>query len=83
MDLDSFVNYIISNKNKCEIIKLDKDIDLINLQMYLCKKLINSFLFINYYDKYYDNIIYHYHNNNIYGIIKKDINIFHIWKIRI
>jgi hypothetical protein len=83
MDLDSFVNYIISNKNKCEIIKLDKDIDLINLQIYLCKKLINSFLFINYYDKYYDNIIYHYYNNNIYGIIKKDINIFYIWKIRI
>ncbi len=44
MDLDSFVNYIISNKNKCEIIKLDKDIDLINLQIYLCKKLINLYL---------------------------------------
>ena len=83
MNLDSFVNYIISNKNNCEIIKLDQDIDLLKLQMYLCKKLINSFLFINYYDKYYDNIIYHYYNNNIFGIIKKDINIFYIWKIKI
>ena len=83
MNLDSFVNYIISNKNNCEIIKLDQDIDLLKLQMYLCKKLINSFLFINYYDKYYDNIIYHNYNNNIYGIIKKDINIFYIWKIKI
>ena len=83
MNLDSFVNYIISNKNNCEIIKLDQDIDLLKLQMYLCKKLINSFLFINYYDKYYDNIIYHNYNNNIYGIVKKDINIFYIWKIKI
>ena len=83
MNLDSFVNYIISNKNNCEIIKLDQDIDLLKLQTYLCKKLINSFLFINYYDKYYDNIIYHNYNNNIYGIIKKDINIFYIWKIKI
>lgn len=83
MNLDSFVNYIINNKNNCEIIKLDQDIDLLKLQMYLCKKLINSFLFINYYDKYYDNIIYHYYNNNIYGIVKKDINLFYIWKIKI
>jgi hypothetical protein len=83
MNLDSFVNYIISNKNNCEIIKLDQDIDLLKLQTYLCKKLINSFLFINYYDKYYDNIIYHNYNNNIYGIVKKDINIFYIWKIKI
>jgi hypothetical protein len=83
MNLDSFVNYIINNKNNCEIIKLDQDIDLLKLQMYLCKKLINSFLFINYYDKYYDNIIYHNYNNNIYGIVKKDINLFYIWKIKI
>ena len=37
MNLDSFVNYIISNKNNCEIIKLDQDIDLLKLQTYLCK----------------------------------------------
>jgi hypothetical protein len=83
MEIDIFVNYIINNKTKREIIKLEKDIDLMKLQTHLCKKLINSFLFINYYDKYYDNIIYHYYNNNIYGIIKKDINIFYIWKIKI
>lgn len=83
MEIDIFVNYIKNNKNKHEIIKLEKDIDLMNLQIYLCKKLINSFLFINYYDKYYDNIIYHYYNNNIFGIIKKDTKIFYIWKIKI
>jgi hypothetical protein len=83
MDLDIFVNYIKSNKKQKEAIKLEKDINLMDLQKYLCKKLINSFLFINYYDKYYDNIIYHYYNNNIFGIIKKDTNIFYIWKITI
>jgi hypothetical protein len=65
-----------------KIIILKEDINLITLQKYLCKKLNNSYLFINYYDKYYENIIYHKYNNNIYGIIKQSINVFYIWKIK-
>ena len=84
MELDVFVFYIQKNENENgKMIILKEDITLIKLQNYLCKRLKNSFLFINYYDKYYDNIIYHYYNNNIFGIIKKDINIFYIWKIKI
>ena len=59
-----------------------EDIDLIELQKYLCKMLNNSYIFINYYDKYYKNIIYQSDNNNIFGIIKKTRNIFYIWKIK-
>lgn len=84
MELDVFVFYIQKNENENgKMIILKEDITLIKLQNYLCKRLKNSFLFINYYDKYYDNIIYHYYNNNIFGIIKKDTKIFYIWKIKI
>jgi hypothetical protein len=40
-------------------------------------------MFNNYYDKYYDNIIYQIYNNKIFGIIKQNNNIFYIWKIKI
>ena len=83
MELDIFVNYIKeTNNNNGKIVKLKEDIDVIKLQKYLCKKIKNSFLFIDYYDNYYKNIIYHCYNNNIYGIIKKDYNMFYIWKIK-
>jgi hypothetical protein len=32
MEIDIFVNYIINNKTKSEIIKLDKDIDLMKIK---------------------------------------------------
>ena len=81
MELDIFVNYIHNNNNNGKIVKLTEDIDIMKLQQYLCKKIKNSFLFIDYYDNYYKNIIYHNYKNNIYGILKKDNNIFYIWKI--
>ena len=61
MELDIFVNYITDITNntnindKGKIIKLKDDIDVINLQKYLCKKIKNCFLFIDYYDNYYEN----------------------------
>lgn len=82
MELDIFVHYISNNiKNNKKII-LNEDIDLMVLQQYLCKMLNNSYIYINYYDNYYNNIIYHCNNNNIFGIIKKNRNIFYIWRIK-
>ena len=81
MELDLFVFYIQNANNKGKVIILKEDIDLITLQKYICKRLKNCFLFINYYDNYYDNIIYQKYNNNIFGIIKQSNNIFYIWKI--
>ena len=81
MELDLFVFYIQNDNNKGKVIILKEDIDLITLQKYICKRLKNCFLFINYYDNYYDNIIYQKYNNNIFGIIKQSNNIFYIWKI--
>ena len=82
MELDIFVNFIKNNIKNGKTIILQEDIDLIELQKYLCKMLNNSYIFINYYDKYYKNIIYQSDNNNIFGIIKKTRNIFYIWKIK-
>jgi hypothetical protein len=86
MDLDIFVFYIENDNDNGngngKTIILKEDIDLIKLQKYLCKKLNNCFLFINYYDNYYENIIYQKYNNDIYGIIKQNNNIFYIWKIK-
>lgn len=83
MELDIFVFYIQKNENENgKMIILKEDINLMKLQKYLCKRLKNSFLFINYYDNFYDNIIYHKYNNNIFGIIKQSNNIFYIWKIK-
>jgi hypothetical protein len=83
MELDLFVFYIQHDNNKGKVIILKEDIDLITLQKYICKRLKNCFLFINYYDNYYDNIIYQKYNNNIFGIIKQSNNIFYIWKINL
>jgi hypothetical protein len=83
MDLNVFVFYIQNwDNDKGKIIILKEDINLIKLQKYLCKKLNNSFLFIKYYDKYYENIIYHKYDNDIFGIIKQKNNVFYIWKIK-
>jgi hypothetical protein len=87
MNLDVFVHYIYDNNGDNDyngkIIILKDDINLIKLQIYLCKMINNCYMFNNYYDKYYDNIIYQIYNNKIFGIIKQNNNIFYIWKIKI
>lgn len=83
MNIDNFVHYIKNEYNymKGKTIILNNDIDLIKLQLYLCKLINNCFIYNNYYDTFNKNIIYYSYNNNIFGIIKQKNKIFYIWKI--
>jgi hypothetical protein len=85
MNIDYFVHYIKNEYNYMngKIIILNNDIDLIKLQLYLCKSINNCFIYNNYYDNFNRNIIYHIYNNNIFGIIKQTNKTFYIWKIKI
>jgi hypothetical protein len=83
MNIDNFVHYIKNEYNymKGKTIILNNDIDLIKLQLYLCKLINNCFIYNNYYDNFNKNITYYIYNNNIFGIIKQKNKIFYIWKI--
>jgi hypothetical protein len=74
-----FLNFLLSNQKKCYI-WLDKDIELIEIQKYLCNSLNKCFIYdFSSYDNNY--IVYQIYNNTIYSIIKQNKQTFYIWKI--
>ena len=94
MNLDIFVNYIYDNDNNNDnnnndndnnnngkIIILKDDIELIQLQIYLCKIINNCYIFNNRHDNYY-NVVYQIYNDKIFCIIKQNKKSYYIWKIK-
>ena len=97
MNLDIFVNYIYdnddnndnnnndndnNNNNNGKIIILKDDIELIQLQIYLCKIINNCYIFNNRHDNYYNNVVYQIYNDKIFCIIKQNKKSYYIWKIK-
>lgn len=79
--IDIINNY---DNNDNNLIILDKDIEIIEIQKKLCKRLNNCYIYYDIFKKYEDNDIgYIIYKNKVFMIIKQMINKFYIKYINI
>ena len=77
--IENFINYINNNNNN-NLIILEKDLEIIEIQKELCKKLNNCYIYNNYFTNE-DNIGYIIYNNKIFIILKQMIKKYYIKNI--
>lgn len=77
--IENFINYINNNNNN-NLIILEKDLEIIEIQKELCKKLNNCYIYNNYLMNE-DNIGYIIYNNKIFIILKQMIKRYYIKNI--
>ena len=81
--IENFINYINNNNNNNNnnLIILEKDLEIIEIQKELCKKLNNCYIYNNYFTNEDYNIGYIIYNNKIFIILKQMIKRYYIKNI--
>jgi hypothetical protein len=82
-NLNIFFDFMNDDNKNNELIILNENYTLFELQKILSKNLDNCYIYNNFSNIDYNNVIFNTYKKNIYGINKKSNNIYYIWKIAI
>jgi hypothetical protein len=82
-DLNIFFDFMNNDIKNTEMIILNENYNLIELQKNLSKKLENCYIYNNFCNVDYNNVIFNTYKNKIFGINKISDYTYYIWKIAI
>jgi hypothetical protein len=82
-NLNNFFDFMNNDNKNTDLIILNENYSLLELQKILSKNLNNCFIYNNFCNIDYENVIFNTYNGNIFGINKKTNNTYYIWKIAI
>ena len=82
-NLNIFLNFMNNNNKMAELITLNEKYSLIKLQNYLSSNLKDCYIYNNFYNIDYNNVIFNTYNNKIFGINKKTDYNYYIWIVNI